>query len=228
MAGFGGAWGSARARWHHWENAAGFYRPVGFRLDLGDDLVASEVYLATRAGAVGLLAAWQRNRRQTFENPGAPPTLDLELDTLTARTALQHRQIGTARGQVAIEYQGVDNRALAGTLVPDSRMDSWAAMLFEDVRFWPSGGVRHHRLTLSAGVRVDSRSLDVTRAAGRSTARYGAVTGSLGAVIRLHESRSVRHSTKPIGSRVHGFLWRYKPLAPNPGRDVRLSATWRF
>ena len=24
------------------------------------------------------------------------------------------------------------------------------------------------------------------------------------------------------------FLWSYKPFAPNPGRDLRLSATWRF
>jgi outer membrane receptor protein involved in Fe transport len=24
------------------------------------------------------------------------------------------------------------------------------------------------------------------------------------------------------------FLWSYKPFAPNPGRDVRVTASWRF
>jgi outer membrane receptor protein involved in Fe transport len=24
------------------------------------------------------------------------------------------------------------------------------------------------------------------------------------------------------------FLWSYKPYAPNPGRDVRVTVSWRF
>jgi outer membrane receptor protein involved in Fe transport len=24
------------------------------------------------------------------------------------------------------------------------------------------------------------------------------------------------------------FLWSYKPFAPNPGRDLRVTASWRF
>ena len=194
MAGYGGTWGSARARWHHWENDTGFYRPLGFRLGLDDDLMAGDVHLATRAGAVELLAAWQRNSRQALEIPEAPATLDLKLDTLTFRTALQHRQLGMLRGQVALEYQGVDNKALVGTLVPDYRTDSYAVMLFEEARLWPVGSARYHRLTLSAGVRGDAQSLDVTRATGRSTADYGATTGSLGAVLRLHDTLAVAAS----------------------------------
>jgi hypothetical protein len=151
MAGYGGAWGSARARWHHWGDDAGFYRPIGFRLGLADDLIAGDVHLATRAGVLELLAGRQHNRRRAFEIPGWPATLDLSLDTLTLRTALQHRETGMFRGQIAVEYQGIDNETRVGTLVPDYHTDSWAAMLFEEARLWPAAHGRARRCSVARG-----------------------------------------------------------------------------
>jgi iron complex outermembrane receptor protein/hemoglobin/transferrin/lactoferrin receptor protein len=188
MAGYSGAWGSARVRWHHWQNDTGFYRPVGFRLDLEDDLAAGDLHLATRAGVVEVLVGRQRNRREAFEIPARPATLDLDQHTLTIRAALQHRDLGRLRGQVAVEYQGVDNQTLVGTLVPDYATDTAAAMVFEEARFMPIGTSSSHRLIVSAGLRGDLQSMEATRAALDASADYGAVTGAVGAVVRLNQT----------------------------------------
>jgi iron complex outermembrane receptor protein/hemoglobin/transferrin/lactoferrin receptor protein len=185
MTGYSGTWGSARARWHHWQTDTGFYRPVAFRLGLQDDLVAGDLHVATRAGVVELLAGHQRNSRRAFEVPGRPATLDLDQRTLTARAGLQHPDIGDVRGHVAVEYQGVENQTLVGTLVPDYRTDTAAGMVFEEFRLLPTG-TGTHRMILSGGLRGDVQSLEATRADLEAAHDYRALTGALGCVVRLH------------------------------------------
>jgi outer membrane receptor protein involved in Fe transport len=194
LVGYSGAWGSARARWHHWQNDTGFYRPVGFRLGLEDDLVAGDLHLATRARVVEVVLGRQRNSRRAFDVPGRPATLDVRQDTTTVRAGLQHPEGGRARGQAAAEYQRVDNETFAGTLVPDYRTDTLAAMLFEEVRFLPAGASTFHRLILSAGVRGDVQHLEASRSTMQAAEDYGALTGALGAVLRLHDTLALAGS----------------------------------
>jgi outer membrane receptor protein involved in Fe transport len=191
LAAYSGRWGSARTRWHHWENDAGFFRPEGFRLAVRDDLVAADLHLATRAGVVEVVLGRQLNRREAFEIPGAPATLDLHLATLTARAALQHRNLGVLRGQLGVEYQAVDNDTRLGALVPDYRSDNLAVMAFEEARLLPTGEPRFDRVILSAGVRGDVHGLDVSRPGERRTTHYGALSGAIGVVVRLREPVSL-------------------------------------
>jgi iron complex outermembrane receptor protein/hemoglobin/transferrin/lactoferrin receptor protein len=188
MAGYGGAWGTIRARWHHWENDTGFHRPVGFRLGLQDDLAAADLHLATRAGVVEVLAGRQQNRRRAFELPGRSATLDLDQSTLTARVSLQHRDVRFLRGQVAVEHQRVDNRTRTGTLVPDYETATTAVMLFEEARLRTDATHGWPGVIVSAGLRGDLHDLAMTRADPRSKSSYGAVTGALGVVYRVHEA----------------------------------------
>lgn len=187
-AGYTGGRGTTRARWNHWENAAGFYRPVGFRLNLTDDLFAADARISTRPGVVEVAGSWQRNRREAFEIPGRPATIDLRLETLTLKGGLTHRDIGAWRGRAGLEYQGVDNATLAGTLVPTYASATMAAMVFEEARFLQAAGGGFHHLVVNAGLRADRQSLDVERPSGLRTATYQAVTGAVGLVARLHET----------------------------------------
>lgn len=202
--------GSVRARWNHWENGTGFYRPVGFRLDLTDDLLAADAHVATRAGAVETVGSWQRNRRKAYESPGQPATIDLKVETMAVRAALKHRDIGVWRGQAGVEYQRVENRTLSGTLVPDYESDNVAAMVFEEGRFMKTGPTEFHRLVVSAGLRADRQTLDVAHPSGRRTTDYGAVTGTIGLVGRLHETVAVAASLgrgwrAPTAFELHAF-----------------------
>jgi hypothetical protein len=127
MAGHSGAWGNLRLRWHHWENATGFYRPAGFRLDLNDDMFAADVHVPTDFGTFELLGARQQNVRQAFPAPlGGRAAVDLKLVTFTGRVGFQHRPRGPLRGRLAVDYQHADNtpRAL-GELLPESRATTW-------------------------------------------------------------------------------------------------------
>jgi outer membrane receptor protein involved in Fe transport len=209
MTGYSGDWGTARARWHHWENETGFYRPAGFRLGLHDDLVAGDLHLATRAGVIEVLAGRQVNHRETFEVPGTPATLDMRQETRTARAALEHGQAAALRGQIAFEYQGVDNETRVGTLVPDYQSDNVAAMLFEEARFL-STGQGFSRLIVSGGLRGDLQALDVDRPTAMSTKHYHAVTGGIGVVVRVHETLALagtlgRGWRPPSAFELHAF-----------------------
>jgi outer membrane receptor protein involved in Fe transport len=193
-AGFGGAWGHARARWNHWENETGFYRPVGFRLGLDDDLAAADVHLASRAGVVELVVARQQNRRRAYGAAGLPPSIDLDLQTWTAHAGLEHRQIGAVRGKVGVDFQRVRNRSVAGTLVPDYRSETVALMAFEEVRLLSDQAASFDRLIVSAGLRADVQGVEVITGGRLVDLNYGAVTGALGAVVRVHERVAVAGS----------------------------------
>lgn len=197
-AGVGGAWGTARVRWNHWELATGFFRPVGFRLGLEDDLVAGDAYLPTRIGDIEILAGRQTNLRKAFpQGTSRPPAVDLELVTDTARVGLHHRTFGPFRGRVAIEQVTVESSTrLTTDLLPEHQSRAWAVMLYEEARFAPSKTGGDHRLIVSAGARWDTSRLDVDRDLSRNLpdgfrADYHAITGSAGLVWRMTRSASL-------------------------------------
>jgi iron complex outermembrane receptor protein/hemoglobin/transferrin/lactoferrin receptor protein len=77
--------------------------------------------------------------------------------------------------------------------VPDYRTHTLAAMAFEEARLLSTGEQGFHRLVLSAGARLDVHTLTVIRGT-TTTTDYRALTGALGAVVRLRESLAVAAS----------------------------------
>ncbi|MBK8597907.1 MAG: TonB-dependent receptor [Holophagales bacterium] len=187
--GLSGSWGMARVRWAHWEVDTGFYRPVGFRLGLDDDLFVADTFLPTSIGDLEISAGRQTNIRQSFPAALAGmPEVDLKLVTQSVRAGLRHRSLGPFRGRVAVEYLGLDNDPREGVkLVPEYDSQGWAAMLFEEGRFLRAGDLE--RLIVSFGARWDSSDLDVPMPPGAApgvgfSRTYGHFTGSLGVVYR--------------------------------------------
>jgi len=195
--GFTGEWGSARLRWHRWDNDTGFFFPEDdprnrFRLDLEDNTYAADVTLPTGAGDVLVLLSHQDNLRQARPFPALPPPVDLDLDTNVARAGLAHRKLGVWKGKVSVEYQGAKNRSLGpATLVPDYDGDNYSLMGFEEARFVSARNGSHKKLNLSFGLRYDRAELAVPAGGsplvptGGFDEVYESVTGSLGLVYRV-------------------------------------------
>jgi iron complex outermembrane receptor protein/hemoglobin/transferrin/lactoferrin receptor protein len=200
MAGQSGAWGSLRVRFHHWEDATGFYRPTGFRLDLDDDVFAADLHVPAKAGVFEVLLGRQQNRRRAFPAElGGQPGVDLDLVTFSARLGFEHRRLGRFRGQAAVEYQGLDNTLLAGQLVPEYRSHNLALMLYEEARFLHDAEAELDRVIVSLGLRWDDQSLDVApfpewQLPSRVSRNYGAATGALGLVVRLRKDLALAGS----------------------------------
>jgi outer membrane receptor protein involved in Fe transport len=200
MAGHSGAWGSFRVRFHHWEDATGFYQPTGFRLDLDDNVFAADLHVPTEAGVFEVLLGRQQNRRRAFPAElGGRPGVDLDLVTLSTRLGFEHRRWGRLRGRAAAEYQGLDNTTLAGQLVPGYRSRDVALMLYEEARFVHKGGTDLDRVIVSLGLRWDDQRLDVApfpewRLPSTVSRDYGAATGALGLVVRLREDLALAGS----------------------------------
>jgi hemoglobin/transferrin/lactoferrin receptor protein len=196
--GYSGARGTAALRWHHLSADQGFYQPEGFRLDLTDDLVAGDVHVPTRLGAVELLGAHQINLRKAF--PAylqGEPSVALKLETTTLRAGLQHFTGPRWRGRIAGEYQRVSNTPRAvPDLLPQYRSTTYAAMVYEEARFLPHSSQHYDRAILSFGARWDLQRLTVPPDSIRGVPqgdrrRFDAVTGAAGAVVRLTRAFSL-------------------------------------
>jgi len=190
--GHSGAWGTARLRWHHWSADQGFYRPAGFRLDLTDDLVAGDVHVPTRVGAVELLGGHQINLRKAFPaHLHGGTSVDLKLQTTTLRAGLEHFTGRRLRGRIATQYQRIENTPRAvPDLLPEYRSNTYAAMVYEEARFLPHPSQEYDRVILSFGARWDLQYLVVPPDSVRGLPqgderRYDALTGTAGAVVRL-------------------------------------------
>lgn len=191
--GYTGGWGSVRLRGRHWANDVGFYRPEGFRLDLEDDLLATDLLVPLSAGDLEVLLSRQDNIRKAFPAPLAGiPGVNLELVTTTARGTFSHVQKGPWRGKIGVEYLDLDNSARAfGQLLPDYEGDNLAVMVFEEARLLKTRRQDLDRLTLSFGARWDTSNLMVPVDLSRDLPegfeqRYANLSGSLGLVYRLN------------------------------------------
>lgn len=133
-------------------------------------------------------AGWQRNNRLEFEErDAAEPVLDLVLKTLTLDIKGHHDPIGPLYGTVGLAVMSQDNASLAEEkLIPDFKSLDLAGFLYEEASFGD--------FTLSAGVRFDSRRLDVATSEALGIPEqqrdYTAISGTAGLVWRAAEPLS--------------------------------------
>lgn len=152
------------------------------RVQFAGDYLAGGVRLEARA-------QWQRHWlaevADTGTGPGGAPlegtTFDLLLNTLTLDVLAHHALVGRVRGTAGLSglYQTNDSRGRV-PLVPDARIGSAAAFLFEE---WPLG-----RWSLLAGGRVDLRHLatdaNATLGLPAEGRDYTALSANVGLVFR--------------------------------------------
>lgn len=102
---------------------------------------------------------WQRNNRREFEEEdAADPVLNLILKTAAVDLKGHHHLFETLNGTAGVSFMRQVNESIAEEkLVPDFELTNFAGYLYEQI---PWGSV-----TLSAGVRGDKRTLDVTESA---------------------------------------------------------------
>lgn len=132
------------------------------------------------------VAGFQRNRRREFEESTTiDPSLELFTGTFTVDLKAHHRPFGPLFGTVGVSLmrQDVDSRKRE-KLVPNSQASDLAGFLFEEIHLG--------QVSLSGGLRLDTRSLDIGESSELGVAaqerRYDAVSGSLGASFRPTEN----------------------------------------
>ncbi len=127
--------------------------------------------------------AWQRNHRREFEAADAgAPELELLLNTGTVDVKAHHYPIGPLFGTVGFSYMLQGNETLAEeVLIPAFTQRNFALFLFEELSL--------NRLSLSAGLRVDRRLLEIGRDNGlglpEQERTYQEVSGLFGLVWRF-------------------------------------------
>lgn len=158
-------------------DATPFQRVFHDRVHFHGLLPFSRVRLEAHAG-------WQRNHRREFEEEDASePEIELDLRTWTSEMRLHHHLSESVDGTVGVVAMRQTNESLADDkLIPDFTLEDLAAYVFEE---WRRGPV-----TLSAGMRGESRTLNVESSSGLGIAAqnrdYSAVTASAGAVWRVY------------------------------------------
>ena len=151
---------------------------------------------------VELDAGWRRNNRREFEEADASdPSLDLILKTITADLRVHHHPVELLNGTIGVAVMKQDNKSLAEEkLIPDYDLADWAGYIYEEARL--------DKVTLSAGARVDNRTMDISESEDlgvESQERdYSAFTANGGIVFRVAPGVAVTGSI--------GRAWR----APTP------------
>ncbi|MGH7454015.1 MAG: TonB-dependent receptor, partial [bacterium] len=191
MLGVQGDWGSIAADYSH------FGQEIQIHEDPAEDpeatpyqkiqhdkvhLHANLPFPALRLEANG---SWQRNDRKEFEEKqAAAPVLNLVLNTTTFEVKGHHKPIGSAFGTIGLSVMQQKNKTLAEeALIPAFSSVDLAGFIYEELRL--------HEVSLSAGLRYDTRNLDVKAnediGVEAQTRDYHAVTGTVGAVWRATE-----------------------------------------
>jgi iron complex outermembrane receptor protein len=128
---------------------------------------------------------WQRNNRKEFEEEQATiPALNLALNTATLEVKAHHKPFGSTFGTIGLSLLRQKNETLAEEkLIPAYRTTNVAGFIYEEMRM--------QDVSLSAGLRYDTRNLDVKAnedlGVEAQTRDYNAVTGTVGAVLRASE-----------------------------------------
>jgi iron complex outermembrane receptor protein len=131
-----------------------------------------------------LNGGWQRNHRTEFEDETEADTgLNLVLNTVDLEVRAHHQPVGKFFGTVGFSLMNQDNNIFNEPLIPDFTSLNLAGFLYEEARF--------EDVTVSAGVRVDTRSMDVDSNSDigvlKQTRDYDAVTGTTGLVWHMAE-----------------------------------------
>ncbi|HXF48563.1 MAG TPA: TonB-dependent receptor [Verrucomicrobiae bacterium] len=127
---------------------------------------------------------WQRNHRTEFEDESAADTgLNLVLNTINLEIRAHHQPLGKVFGTVGFSLMNQDNNLSNEPLIPEFTSLNLAGFVYEEARF--------KDVTISAGVRVDTRSMDVDSNPDlgvlKQSRDYDAVTGTAGAVWHMAE-----------------------------------------
>jgi len=181
-----------RGRYQHWQNDLGFFVPATphFRMGLRNDIGQAEARLPSRWGMWELAANFSTNVRRTFpKGLAGGPAVDLELDGQVYRAALRHPSNDQSpwKGWIQVEHGRQRNETFGPVaLLPGFESRTWAAALYEEIRF---GHSTMDRWIISFGLRYDDRRLKVPadklgmRQAIKKS--YRPVTGSAGLVYRF-------------------------------------------
>jgi outer membrane receptor protein involved in Fe transport len=159
--GYTGLRGSIRVRWHHWTNAAGFFRPEGFQVRLKDDLIAADAFLTSRWGDFEIEGGHQTNNRKAFSrSSGNRPQVNLDLDSNVFLVRMHHRSFGPLRGAVAAQINFQKNIPRAeGKLLPKYTELAWSLSIFEQAAFDDQS--LDDRWVVNMALRYDRKSMDV-------------------------------------------------------------------
>lgn len=185
------------ARYSHWENEFGFFLPPNpdFRLWLDNDVLVVDLAHPLPFGEIELSAHRANNNREAFPlGFGGPMPVDLEAETRTYRAQMRHAVGERLRGWVLVERYEQENGTFGLVpLLPNFESETWSVALYEELRLGEDEG---RGWSLSAGLRYDTKELDVKPTAGRAelegfTEEWDALSGSLGAVYRFAEEGSV-------------------------------------
>jgi iron complex outermembrane receptor protein len=127
---------------------------------------------------------WQRNRRTELEDETAADTgLNLVLNTVNLEVRAHHQPLGKVFGTVGFSLMNQDNNISHEPLIPEFASLNLAGFVYEEARF--------KEVTISAGVRLDARSMDVDSNPDlgvlKQTRDYDAVTGTAGLVWHMAE-----------------------------------------
>lgn len=190
-AGRRGAWGSATVRYTGRDERIEIYDDpaespgyTGFQR-IATHRAAAEATLPVGRGGARLQVngGYEQNFRREFADAGATaPDLGLFVRTWTGFAHLHHRPVGPFAGTLGASAMASDF-ANRGTelLIPDSRTRTAAVYAFEEAELG--------RWRLTGGARYDWRTLatpgEAALALGADRRRFGAATGSLGALYRL-------------------------------------------
>lgn len=140
-----------------------------------------------------LNGAWQRNRRQEFEEGDAPePALHLLLNTFSLDLKAHHHPFGTMFGSFGFSVMRQKNETLGEeALIPGFELLSAGAFLYEEATFEP--------VTLSGGLRFDRRTVEIAEnedlGVRAQDLDYSAVNGTFGAVLRLQNNLALALNT---------------------------------
>ncbi len=140
-------------------------------------------------GHLDLLATFQRNQRREFEAADeAEPALGLTARTLSTDARYHHAPLGALHGMVGATWLGQRlDKSGPESLVPGWRGHGLAAYVFEQYERGP--------LHLSFGARFDHRRLSVDDDADLGVTaenrRWSAVSGNVGALVRVGETAAV-------------------------------------
>ncbi len=153
--------------------------------DVNHDRVHTHVNLPARPMRFEFNGGWQRNQRKEFEEKdAAEPVLYLDLTTFTADLKAHHQPFGDFSGTVGLSLMNQQNETKAEEkLIPEFDNLDLSAYLFEQ---YAKG-----KITLSGGLRVDNRTLDIKHTEGAEdflveaqSLDYSSVTGTIGMVYR--------------------------------------------
>jgi iron complex outermembrane recepter protein len=189
MVGYRGGWGAVSTSYTHrdekieiHEDPAEDPEATPFQR-IGDDRVNVTANLPAGASHFDIDLGYEHNRRREFEAADATDVaLGLLSKIFTADVRLHHALAANVAGVIGVSaLRNTFDKFGEETLIPNNAYNNFGAYVFEQAEL--------RRWNLSAGARVDHRTLDVQDdeeiGVAAQTRTYNSVTGNLGVLYRV-------------------------------------------